>query len=73
MYTLFLVFTPSGIRQLSIYSSIGRPIPGVLVANDGTLNPSFLPKSSQLLLPTDLITSDGKGAVVKINGQDGLG
>ncbi len=39
-------------------------------ANDGTLNPSFLPKSSQLLLPTDLINDDGTGAIVKINGQD---
>lgn len=37
---------------------------------DGTFNPNFLPKSDMLLLPTDLITADGKGAVVNINGQN---
>lgn len=37
---------------------------------DGSFNPSFLPKSDMLLLPTDLITADGKGAVVNINGQN---
>ena len=37
---------------------------------DGTFNANFLPKSDMLLLPTDLITADGKGAVVNINGQN---
>ena len=37
---------------------------------EGTFNPNFLPKSDMLLLPTDLITADGKGAVVNINGQN---
>ena len=37
---------------------------------DGTFNPNLLPKSDMLLLPTDLITADGKGAVVNINGQN---
>jgi len=37
---------------------------------DGSFNAAFLPKSDMLLLPTDLITADGKGAVVNINGQN---
>ncbi len=38
--------------------------------NDKNFNQSFMPKSGQLLLPTDLITEDGKGAIVNINGKD---
>tara|TARA_R100000544_G_scaffold3499_1_gene1376 strand:- start:4241 stop:6244 length:2004 start_codon:yes stop_codon:yes gene_type:complete len=38
--------------------------------NDKSFNQGFMPKSGQLLLPTDLITEDGKGATVNINGTD---